>query len=95
MSVGNQTSVSQVNQQLSNFAVQIRNDMQSVQTWAQFVVNQGTAGLEVIGYDSADAATLVTLADYFLNIAGVFFGTATQASAFNYENALLPYTAGN
>jgi hypothetical protein len=64
------------------------------------VVSLGAEGLQNLspGYDAADAATVVQLAEYFLNITGVFFGTVPSGSTptnFNFENAFMPYTAGN
>ena len=95
MTVGNQPSQAVLNQQLSQWITTIRNDMQGVANWAEYVVSLGTSGLEGLEFTSADAATMVQLAEYFLTIAGVFEGTATQASEFNFANAFSPYTGGS
>ena len=49
-----------------------------------------------LGFASGDRfTTMIAQADYMLTLAGVFLGTATQASEFNFETALVPLTGPN
>lgn len=106
MPVGASISREQLDNILSNLAVNYRNISQlaanlSVEVNGQ---GQGLAFLEDRGYSSApnpanpggisDAAWALQLVDYFSNMSGVWFGTATQAATFNYNNAAAPLWGG-
>lgn len=106
MSVGATLSSSQVDNILSNLAVNFRNlSQQAVNLGIE--VNgqgQGLAFLESTGYSStpnpvnpggiSDAAWALQLVNYFNTVAGVWFGTATQTPAFNYNVVSAPLWAG-
>ena len=88
MATGDQADVGRVNAQLSSVALQLRNWATQALNYAQYVNKIGTAGLEAMGFTPADAAQVVTEADYMQTIAQIYKGDATQATAFNFEDAL-------
>lgn len=88
MPVGNQATPASISQALTSMAVSLRNDCQNIANFQEFVVTLGLAGLEAIGFDSADAQTVLNMASYMNTIAGVYNGTATQGSEFNFGSAL-------
>src|SRR5260370_10191725 len=96
MPIGTQMTVAQMNQQLTSFAVQHRNISDQVQTWARQIAAIGSAGLQAVPYNMSqpDADAMIQKANYFLNLAGVFYGTATVGAAFNFDNAFLGLYAG-
>jgi hypothetical protein len=94
MTVGNQATTASINTNLSNLAVNLRSNLQAVLNFQQFVVSLGTAGLEALGFDAADAATVLSDASYMNTVAQVFFGTGTQSAEFNFNNELCPLWAG-
>jgi hypothetical protein len=96
MSVGGQLSVSSVNQSITGLSVQLRNTMQAVVNLSLSVNGQdtGLAILEAAGYDAADAQTALDAISYMNTVAGVYFGTAAQATDFNFNQELSQYWAG-
>jgi hypothetical protein len=88
MTVGPQLSAAQVNAQLSQLSIGLRDACRAAANFQEWAVTTGAAGLEAIGYDSADASTVLNLANYMNTIAAVFFGTAGQASEFDFDNAI-------
>jgi hypothetical protein len=54
----------------------------------------GLAFLESVGYTAGDAATALAAISYLNTISGVYFGTATQGSDFNFNQVLSQYWAG-
>lgn len=106
MSVGASLSSGQVDNILTNLAVNFRNLSQQAANLSIEITGQGQglAFLESIGYSGtanpanpggiSDAAWALQLVNYFSNVSGVWFGTATQASDFNYNNATAPLWGG-
>jgi hypothetical protein len=106
MSVGAQASKAVLDQNLTQLALQLRSAMQQIQNEWTFV-NNGAAGspvevLTALGYDNANSdapggQSDASYASYLLNnlntMAGLYFGTATQASPFDFANALAPLSA--
>lgn len=101
MSVGNQPTKQNIDQQLSNLAVQARQLAQGISNlWTQ--VNNGAAGsaqavLASYGYNGANAdapgnQSDAAYASYLLNtlhtLAQVYGGQATQPQEFDFDNAL-------
>jgi hypothetical protein len=100
MGVGASISRDQLDNILTNLAVNYRNLSQlaanlSIEVNGQ---GQGLAFLEDTGYSNdpnpanpggiSDAAWALQLVDYFSTMAGVWFGTATQPSEFPFNNAV-------
>ena len=94
MSVGSQASNGAIDGRLTTLAVELRNVCHSIADLQQFVVSLGLTGLEAAGYSPADAQTVLNLCSYLNTIAGVYKGTATQASAFDFSNATCGLWAG-
>jgi hypothetical protein len=94
MTIGPTLSENQVNNQISTIAVALRDACQNASNFQQWIVEQGTAGLEAIGFSPADAASLLQTASYLNTIAAIYFGTAAQPSDFNFANATCSVWAG-
>lgn len=96
MTVGTQLSKNQIDTLISNYATQMRNLMEAVQDLSLNVNGQGNgaAVLEVAGYDSGDATQTIAAISYLNTVAAVYFGTATQATDFNFNQELSQYWAG-
>ena len=94
MAIGTQPSVIGLNTQLSGAAVQLRNAMFAAQQLAVFANAEGLAGLELIGFAAADATAFLSMVSYMNTVAGVYYGTATQGSGFNFDNALAELRGG-
>jgi hypothetical protein len=94
MTIGTTATVSGLNGSLTGLALQMRNLAQQIMNLQQYVVAEGTAGLETLGFDSADATNYMTMLSYLDTIAQVFYGTATQPSEYNFANAVCGLWAG-
>ena len=104
--VGSVIGSSQIDNILTGLAVSFRQLAQQAANLSIEVTGQGAglAYLESLGYSStanpanpgglSDAAWALQLVNYFNNVAGVWFGTATQSSEFNYNNAVATLWAG-
>jgi hypothetical protein len=96
MTVGVQLNSGAVDQLITNLSVQMRNVMAAVANLSLNVNGQG-AGLvylESIGFSAGDAAQAQAAISYMNTIAGVYFGTATQGSDFDFNQVLSQYWAG-
>lgn len=95
MPVGQQPSQGSVNQTLTNLALQWRDLAQQSVQQREYLNSLGAAGLEAINFTAQDAATVLLLIDYMGTVADVYHGVATQATTFNFENALTSLWAGS
>jgi hypothetical protein len=87
MSVGNQANSAIIDGRLTTLAVALRDDCAKIANLQEFVVSLGLPGLEAAGYSPADAQTVLNMASYLNTVAGVYKGTATQGTAFDFSNA--------
>jgi hypothetical protein len=106
MAVGAATSNGQVNNAITGLAVSLRNLMRQVYNLNLSVNGQGAglAYLEGIGYGSAanpanpgsisDAQYALNMIGYLNTVAAVYFGTAAQTPAFNFDSELSQVWAG-
>lgn len=101
MAVGNQTSVDTVNNILSNLAVQLRTICDVIRIQQTFLTELGQSGLETVGFDSEDAASVLSFMGYLNTVAGVYYGQVQQggsggtgASLFDFDNALCALWGG-
>lgn len=96
MSVGTPLTSSTVDMDITNLAVTMRNLMQDVTNLSLNINGQGggQAFLESIGYDQEDAAAAQAAVSYLNTVAGVYFGTATQDSAFDFNQQLSQFWGG-
>lgn len=90
MTVGTQANSSMIDGQLTTLSVAVRKLMQQIADLNTYVNGQaqGQALLQQLGYSSADATTALQMIGYLHTLAGVYFGTATQGTDFNFDNAL-------
>ena len=106
MPVGAVIGSGQVDNIITALAVRMRDVMRQVANLNLAVNGQGTglAYLESIGYSStanpanpggvSDAQLAQNVISYLNTVAGVYFGTATQASEFNFDQQLSEVWAG-
>lgn len=106
MPVGAVIGSGQIDNILSSLAVNFRNLAQQAANLSIEINGQGTglAVLQSLGYSNtpnpanpggiSDAAWALQLVNYFNTVAGVWFGTATQTPAFNYNTVSAPLWAG-
>lgn len=107
MTVGIQATKASMDNNLTALAVQLRTVMTQISNeWT--AVNNGAAGspvevLTAMGYDNTDdtspgSQTDAAYASYLLNslntMAQLYFGTATQATEYDFNNALATLWAG-
>jgi hypothetical protein len=100
VAVGQATGSGQVDISLINLAVGMRDLMQQVVNLSTWVNGQGNglAYLEQLGYSSgadsenpgdvSDAQMALNFIAYLNTVAGVYYGTATQGTTFNFNNEL-------
>lgn len=97
MSVGTQPDAASISNQLTQYALQMRDIMQAVSNLSTQVNGggNGLATLEGYGYSAADASSAQQLIAYMNTVAGCYFGTVQQggtggtgASLFNFNQAL-------
>lgn len=87
MTAGNQPSLAQVNQTAGSLAVQLRNLFEQVVDFNEWLsAFGGAAELEsALGFTAADASTIISTIGNLFTLAGIYNGTGTQATVFNYS----------
>jgi len=94
MAAGQQPTLAGINGQLSASAIQLRDLCNTIADLNLQVGKLGTAGLQGIGASASDASDIVSKYATIATVAAVYFGTATQGTAFNFNDALAPVRAG-
>lgn len=94
MAAGQQPTLSGINGQLSACAVQLRDLCQQIGDLNLQVGKLGASGLQGLGATAPDATDIVNKWATIATVAAVYFGTATQATTFNFNDALAPVRAG-
>jgi hypothetical protein len=94
MSVGQQATSAGINTQLTSLALNLRAACRAGANFQEFIVGQGLAGLEAMGFSPADAQTVLNMASYMNTVSGVYFGTVSQGTNFSFDNALSQLWAG-
>jgi hypothetical protein len=95
VAIGNQPNVQQLNSQAAQLAATWRSTAQQTLALQSYVTSLGQAGLVGLGFTSADAAAFITAVNQMSTMAGLFQGTATQATLFNFQNAMVALTGPN
>lgn len=95
MAIGNAPNLAQINSQAYQIALGFRSTAQQALAFQAYIVSLGQAGLVALGFAAADATTMLTCANYMATLAQVYEGTATQASDFNFQNALIALTGSS
>ena len=96
MAVGTQVTSSQIDQQITALAVQMRKVMEAVSNLSLNVNGQGNgpAFLEAAGYSETDAAAAQDAISHLNTVAALYHGTAAQPSAFDFNNQLSEFWGG-
>jgi hypothetical protein len=106
MPVGAVIGSGQMDNIITAFAVNLRDVMRRIYNLNRNVNGQGAglAYLQSIGYSNdpnpdnpgsvSDAALAQTAISYLNTVAGVYFGTATQASEFDFDQQLSEFWGG-
>jgi len=95
MAIGNIPNLQQLNSQAAQIAGTFTSNAAAALKLQAYVTSLGTTGLVALGFTAADAAAFVTCCNYLATIAQVIEGTATQATLFNFQNALVALTGPN
>jgi|SRR5215472_12792721 len=97
MPVGQQSTDTQINGLLSLLSANMRNVCTQMKNLNEQINGggNGLAYLESLGFSAADANSVIQYIGYFNTLSGVYFGTATQTPAFNFDNQLAALWAGN
>ena len=85
--VGVNYTSSQIDSNLTILTNALRKVMEQLSDQTKQLDNMGVAGLETAGYSAADAATVMQFVGYLNTVTGVYYGTATQATDFDFDNA--------
>ena len=106
MPVGSTIGSDQMNNIITSLAVRLRNVMRDIYN-TNLGVNgqaQGLAYMQSIGYSNtpnaanpggvSDAAYALNMISYLNTVAALYFGTATQGTTFNFDQALSQMWAG-
>lgn len=100
MAVGQASNSGQVDIDLINYSIGLRDLMQNIVNLSTWVngQGQGLAFLEQLGYSSeaddnnpgsvSDAQMALNYIAYLNTVAGVYYGTATQGTEFSFNNEL-------
>jgi hypothetical protein len=106
MAVGQASNSGQVDIDLINYSIALRDLMQNITNLSTWIngQGQGLAFLEQLGYSSeadegnpggvSDAQMALNYIAYLNTVAGVYYGTATQAAEFDFNNAMSPLWNG-
>ncbi len=106
MPVGATIGSDQMNNMITSASVHLRDVMQVISNLNLSVNGQGAglAYLQSIGYSNvsnpanpgsvSDAALALSTISYLNTVAALYFGTATQATTFNFHNQLSSVWAG-
>lgn len=88
MSIGYEGS--DVNAPLGANAVALRDVCENILKYWSYVAKLGVTGLEAAPYNmsASDAQALYNAGNYMQTVAQVYFGTASQATNFNFDDAL-------
>ncbi len=106
MAVGSTIGSSQMDNMITSFAIALRDACRKISNLSLSVngQGQGLAYLQSIGYSGtpdaknpggvSDAQLALNVISYLNTVAGVYFGTATQATTFNFDQQLSEVWAG-
>lgn len=89
MAIGNQAtySTSSLNAELASIAQEMHDANARAMDFFERVNGLGIAGLTVIGFGVTDGQNFFTTANYLNTMAMLWFGQASQAASFNFDNA--------
>ncbi len=90
MPIGNQStmSITQLNADLARNAVAMRDANHNAMVFFQGVNSLGVAGLTNIGFSPPDAQAFFDAANHMQTNGAIYYGQATQAALFNFDDSL-------
>lgn len=94
MPAGQQPTVDLLNNQLTACALTMRDLMQKASDLNLQIGKLGSAGVVALGTDQATADDIVAKAAVLNTVAAVYYGTATQATEYDFNDALATLRAG-
>jgi|HubBroStandDraft_1064217.scaffolds.fasta_scaffold464832_1 hypothetical protein len=94
MSVGTQYGSSQIDTNLTILTNALRKVMEQLIDQIKQINGMGQSGLETAGYSAADAATVLQYIGYLTTVTGVYYGTDTQTTDFDFDNAFAALWGG-
>jgi hypothetical protein len=95
MTIGSNPTSQQLNTDLIALVVRVRDDCRDISDLAQQVAKAGgLTALESAGFTAPEATAYQQVLDYLSTIAGIFHGTATQGTTFNFEDATAGFVLG-
>lgn len=94
MAAGQQATLTGINGSLSSCAIRLRDLCAEIADLNLQVGKLGVAGLEGLGASPTDATDIVAKYAQIATVAALYFGTATQGTTFNFNDALAPARAG-
>jgi hypothetical protein len=94
--VGTPLTTAGVNGAITNLSTAMRNLMWQVDNLSKNVNGQGggEAALVAAGFTSGDATTALAAISYLNTVAAVYYGTAAQTPAFNFDQELSQWWGG-
>jgi hypothetical protein len=96
MAVGNQPNASNINSVMGHIATDLRDWARRANQFHTAIDGMGAddpsraTALVALGFTQADATNLVYLANVLNTVAAIYYGTAAQTPAFNFDSALSP-----
>jgi hypothetical protein len=91
---GQPPTIPGLNGSLTSLAIRLRDLCAEIQDLNLQVGKLGVAGLVALGTDNATATDMVAQYSRINTIAAIYFNKATQASLFDFNDALAPQRAG-
>jgi hypothetical protein len=92
--IGMQNTAASVNMRAGALAIQLRNVCQDMKNFQEWILTLGETGLDQLGFTPADATSILNAVSYMNTISSVFFGTGTQGTVFDFDNALAALYGG-
>lgn len=86
LSVNN--SIAQINSDLGRISVALRDACQNALQFFQGINALGVNGLEAIGFSAQDAQDIFNAANHMQTVAALYYGNASQAQSFNFDDSL-------
>lgn len=88
MTAGQPPTLALFNNQLTSLAVQLRHLFDQIADLNLQISKQGATGLQTLGASPGDATDIINRWAQINTLAALYFGTATQATTFNFDDAL-------
>lgn len=97
--IGDQATAAELNANLLTILQQKRQVESLAREFAGDVNNNPNlntqSALQALGFTAADAATFLNMVGYLTTNSGIWFGTATQTTDFNFDTAVAAAMGGS